>query len=462
MSFVNFKEPKLFVLGASHHSAPMALREKLYIDADKLTLLLPAVRERFQFSELVVLSTCNRFELMGVSEGHDAPSTIAMQCYWELQRASGNAQHLVEADLLASLYFHADQEAVAHVYRVASSLDSLVVGETQITGQFKDAVSLAQRAKTLGPTLGRLSQEALATAKKVRSQTAIGKRTVSISHAAIELARKVFGELSEHRFLIIGAGEMAQVAAKYIKSYEPKALYVANRTVERAQSLTHELGFGEAHGLDELHQLLLTADIVLSSTAAQGFMIDGALIRRVMRQRRGRPLILLDIALPRDIDPSCAEVEDVYVFDIDDLRQVVDANVEERQRAATDAQDLVDKAVNAFVAWQRTLAVKPVLAAYRSYLDGVMQRESHKTLSRELFKDLTPKQREAIDALLAAIAAGVSGDASRRIVRPPEGYYPEQLADALKTIFPLEAREIAPGEVGLDAPRASQSNGKPA
>ena len=462
MKALSLKEPKLFVLGASHHSAPMAMREKLYITPDKLSLLMPTVRERFQFSELVVLSTCNRFEMIGISDGRESTSNAAMQGYLELQRASGNAQQLVEDEVMASLYFHSNQEAVAHVYRVASSLDSLMVGETQITGQFKDAIELAQRVKTLGPNLRRLSQEALATAKKVRSQTAIGKRTVSISHAAIELAGKVFGDLSEHRFLVIGAGEMAQVAAKYIKSYEPKALYVANRTRERAHTLTRELGFGEAHGLDELSQLLVEADIVLSSTAASGIMVDAGLIRRVMKLRRGRPLILLDIALPRDIDPGCAEVEDVYVFDIDDLRQVVDTNIEERQRAATDAQDLIDRAVEAFVAWQRTLAVKPALAAFRSYLDGIIQRESQKTFSRDLFKDLSPKQREALDILLVAVAASISGDASRRVVRPPEGYYPEQLADALKTMFPLESLQNPAREAAQDAAPVAQTNGKPA
>ena len=462
MKALSLKEPKLFVLGASHHSAPMAMREKLYITPDKLSLLMPTVRERFQFSELVVLSTCNRFEMIGISDGRESTSNAAMQGYLELQRASGNAQQLVEDEVMASLYFHSNQEGVAHVYRVASSLDSLMVGETQITGQFKDAIELAQRVKTLGPNLRRLSQEALATAKKVRSQTAIGKRTVSISHAAIELAGKVFGDLSEHRFLVIGAGEMAQVAAKYIKSYEPKALYVANRTRERAHTLTRELGFGEAHGLDELSQLLVEADIVLSSTAASGIMVDAGLIRRVMKLRRGRPLILLDIALPRDIDPGCAEVEDVYVFDIDDLRQVVDTNIEERQRAATDAQDLIDRAVEAFVAWQRTLAVKPALAAFRSYLDGIIQRESQKTFSRDLFKDLSPKQREALDILLVAVAASISGDASRRVVRPPEGYYPEQLADALKTMFPLESLQNPAREAAQDAAPVAQTNGKPA
>lgn len=417
----------------------MELREKLYIEPDKLALLLPAMRERFCFAELVALSTCNRFELIGVAEARESPSTSAMQCYLELQKASGNAQRLVEDELISSVYFHVDQEAVAHVYRVAASLDSLVVGETQITGQFKDAVGLAQTAKTLGPTLGRLSQEALATAKKVRTQTAIGKKTVSISHAAIELAGKVFGKLSEHRFLVIGAGEMAQVAAKYIKSYDPKALYVANRTVERARSLTQELGFGEAHGLDELGRLLIETDIVLSSTAASGFIIDAAQVARAMKARRGRPIILLDIALPRDIDPGCTDIDDVYVFDIDDLQQVVDANIEERQRAAEEAQTLVDKSAAAFLAWHRTLAVKPMLAAFRGYLDTVIARESQKTFSRDIFKDLTEKQREALDTLLAAIAASVSGDASRRVVKPLEGFYPEQLADALKALFPIEA-----------------------
>lgn len=432
-------EARLFVLGASHHSAAMALREKLYIDADKLMLVLPSLREQFAFAELAVLSTCNRFELIAIADSRDSHFQNAVECYLELQKLSGNLQKFAREELMASLYFHADEEAVAHIYRVAASLDSLVIGETQITAQFKDAISLAQRAKTLGPVLTKLSQEALATAKKVRNQTAIGKKTVSISHAAIELASKVFGELGDHNFLVIGAGEMAQVAARYIKSYQPRALFVANRTVERAQAITTELGFGEAHSLDELARLLTQADIILSSTAATGYMIEKATVERAMKARRGRPMILLDIALPRDVDPVCAALEDVYVFDIDDLQQVVDANIEERQRAAHEATSLVNKAVESFIAWRRTLAIKPTLAAFRAYLDQTIARESHKTLSRELFKDLDSRQREALATMFNAIAASISADASRRVVNADAGHYPEQLADALKAIFALMA-----------------------
>jgi glutamyl-tRNA reductase len=316
-----------------------------------------------------------------------------------------------------------------------------VLGETQITGQFKDAIALAQASRTLGPILTRLSQEALATAKKVRNDTAIGKKHVSISHAAIQLAQKVFGELRDHKFLLVGSGEMSQVAAKYIMSYKPKSLFVANRTVENAKALVQDVGFGEAYELGELPNLLVQADVVISSTAAPGYVLDRAMVHRARGARRGRPLVLLDIAMPRDVDPDCVKIDDVYLFDIDDLQQVVGQNYEERRKAADEAQALIEKSVAQFQAWQRTLAVKPTLAAFRSYVDEMIQREAQKTLGKDLFKDLSPKHHESLKALFEAIAGKISADASRQVTNPPAGYFQEQLADALRTLFPDAAEK---------------------
>ena len=430
-------KPAFFLIGANHISAPMALRELLYIDEEPLAALMPQLKERYNLLELAVLSTCNRFELMGVAPPTSNLNALLYAAFLELHHQHGAVRSKVtDEEVQKSLYVYRDAEAVRHLYRVAASLDSLVLGETQITGQFKDAIALATKTATIGPILRRLSQEALATTKKIRTQTAIGKKTVSISHAAIELAGKVFGRLADHSFLLIGAGEMSRIAAKYILNYNPKNIFIVNRTIDRARALVNELGSGEAFGLEELPHLLTAADIVISSTAAPGLIIEQATIRRAQSARRGRPLILLDIAMPRDIDPECSNVDDVYLFDIDDLQQVAANNYEERRKAAEEAEILIKRGVDQFANWQKTSSVKPVLAGFRTYLDELTNKEANRTLNKELFRDLSPKQRDSLETMICAISSKIAADAARQITNPPDGYQAEELAESLVALFP--------------------------
>lgn len=436
-------KPLLFIIGASHLTASTQLRERLYLSEEQLSSLLPQVKEHFGFSELVALSTCNRFEMFGLVEDHSDYATQVYKAFLDLHRPphDHDANHYSEDEVRNSLYLYIGNVAIEHIFKVASSLDSLVLGETQITGQFKDAVSLATRSKTIGPTLNRLCQEALATAKKVRNQTDIGKKTVSISHAAIELAQKVYGHLGDHRFLIIGAGEMSQVAAKYVLSYKPKTLMIANRTLSKAQEITNEIGFGEAFQLDELPELLMRSDVVLSSTAAPGIIIDRAMVERAQGSRRGRPLVMLDIALPRDIDSDVGKLEDVYLFDIDDLKQVVGANLDERRKAASDAGILVEKSVLQFESWLRTLSVKPAIASFRFYLEDTIKKEVNKTLAKEIFKT-SPRHVESVEALAAAIIGKIAADAAKTLTTPPEGFIAEDLAESLEKFFPKPTQPL--------------------
>lgn len=427
-------KPLLFVLGASHRTAPTALREHLYLSEDQLSTMLPQVKEKFGFTEIAALSTCNRFELFGTLYDHGDGATKVYQAFLELQKREREHSHHSEDEIRNSLYLHLGQDAVSHLFKVASSLDSLVLGETQITGQFKDALALGQKFQTTGPLITRLGQEALSLAKKVRSQTDIGKKHVSISHAAVELAQKVFGRLSEHSFLIIGAGEMSQVAAKYIKTYQPKALAITNRTVSKAQQICTDLGFGEAYSLDELFELVVRSDIVLSSTAAPGYLLTRTMIERAQTARKGRPLVLLDIALPRDIDPDISEIEDVYLFDIDDLKQVVGANLEERRKAAEQAEEMVIRSVEQFDGWLKTLSIKPVLAQFRAYLDYTINRELDKSLSKDLFKT-SPKHADSLKALCQAVASKIGADVAKTIMSPPPDIRAETLAAALSILF---------------------------
>jgi glutamyl-tRNA reductase len=427
-------KPLLFVLGASHKTAPTALREHLYLSEDQLSALLPQVKEKFGLTELAALSTCNRFELFGTLHDHGDGATKIYQAFLELQRRDREHTHHAEEEIRSSLYLHLGQEAVSHLFKVAASLDSLVLGETQITGQFKDALALAQKFQTSGPLITRLGQEALSLAKKVRTQTDIGKKHVSISHAAVELAQKVFGRLSDHCFLIIGAGEMSQVAAKYIKSYNPKALYIANRTVAKAQQICHELGMGEAYSLDELLELIVRSDIVICSTAAPGYVLTRAMIERAQTSRKGRPLVLLDIALPRDIEPEISDLEDVYLFDIDDLKQVVGANLEERRKAAEQAEEMVTRSVAQFEGWLKNLSIKPIIGQFRTYLDQTITRELNRTLSKDLFKS-SPRHSESLQALCQAIGSKIAADAAKTLMAPPGEIAQETLAAALSVLF---------------------------
>lgn len=404
--------PRIFCVGANHRTAGIGEREAFYLSNEALMQVLPTIRERHELKELMVLSTCNRFELIGVTHGDDQQDPQdSIDAWIDLHAEAASTAKIDRAGLARVAYHLHDEDAVRHAFRVASSLDSMIPGETQITGQFKDALQVAQNAQTLGPLLGRLGQEALATAKKVRSQTNIGAKTVSISHAAVALAKRMFKDLSECRFLIIGAGEMARVAAEHAASYKPRSIIVANRTEARAYELIQHLGMGDAHGLVNLPHLLSHADVVIAATGSESYVVTSEMIHKAIKERDdGSSLFLVDIALPRNIDPGCAEFDDVYVFDLDDLKQVIDQNLSQRHEAALQAGVLIDQATSGFSEWLSTLSITPAIAKWRSHILATLNREASKTLGREVFAGVTDLQRVALDAMLQAATTKLTGD----------------------------------------------------
>ena len=281
------------------------------------------IAQQFNFDEILVISTCNRFELHVVSRRHDLEDSLLLKAYMRLQSLA-NKETRENSLFQQYTYSYKELSAIEHIFSVVASLDSLVIGETQITGQFKDAMKLSLKAGCLGPFIDRLGQEALNCAKKVRSQTKIGEKKVSISHAAIDLAKRVFRNLDEHNILMIGAGEMAQVAAFYVCKYNPQELVILNRSMKNAEILVDKLGCGRPTDFSRIEQELINADIVISSTAASAPVISYDLLKRVMHLRSGRSLFLVDIAIPRDIEPRCSELDDVYLFEIDDLQKALD------------------------------------------------------------------------------------------------------------------------------------------
>jgi glutamyl-tRNA reductase len=347
------------ILGINHKTAPVALREKVAFAEEQLRIALRALRQEAGIAEVVILSTCNRTEVYWSGAASGAELT-----QW-LERHHGDG-----LDLAPSLYVHQDQRAVEHAFSVASGLDSMVLGEAQILGQLKDAYRMAQEAGSTGPALNRLFQAAFSAAKRVRSETRIGENAVSIASAAVSLARRVYSDLSAHTALMVGAGDMNALAARHFLSAGVKRMVIANRTLGRAQALAAELK-AHAVSLEDLDRELAQADIVISCTASTVPLIAKSAVETAIRARRRRPIFMVDLAVPRDIDPAVADLEDVYLFSIDDLQQLIDENRQQRAVAADGARQLIDEEVARFLSQSRAHDAGPAILALRQQADGI-------------------------------------------------------------------------------------------
>ncbi len=307
------------ILGINHKTAPVALREKVAFSEDRLAAALRTLRQEIGVAEALILSTCNRTEVYW-----SGPASGAELSQW-LERHHGN-----NLDLAASLYVHQESRAIEHTFSVASGLDSMVLGEVQILGQLKDAYRIAQESGSTGPILNKLFQAAFSAAKRVRTETRIGANAVSLASATVSLARRVYEDLSAHNVLLVGAGDMNALTARHFMSAGVKRMVIANRTLERAQALAGELN-AHAVPLSDLGKELAEADIVISCTASPEPLIAKRAVEAAIRARRRRPIFMVDMAVPRDIDPNVAELEDVYLFSIDDLQQLINENIQQRE-----------------------------------------------------------------------------------------------------------------------------------
>jgi glutamyl-tRNA reductase len=382
----------IVVVGLSHRTAPIALREALAFERASLDRTLQSLRAKTGLDEVMILSTCNRVELYAREKGDDVAARLAGFL------AESHSVALPEIE--PSLYRLSGGDAVRHAFRVAASLESMVLGESQILGQVKEAYQVAEQAGTLGVVLGTLRNRTLGAAKRTRSETAIGRNAVSISHVAVELARKIFGDLKEKQVLLVGAGKMSEIAARNLVRDGARATVVGGRSMGRATALAEALG-GQAVPIETLPQELVRADIVISSTAAPCFIISRADVASACQARRHRPLFLIDIAVPRDIEPSVSELDGVFLYDIDDLKAVAEANLRERQREARDVEAIVEAEIHAFLDWQRSLDAVPLLVELRQRADGVRRAEIEKARGR--LGSLSPEQEQAIEALTTGI-----------------------------------------------------------
>jgi len=347
------------ILGINHKTAPIALREKVAFSEERLLAALRALRQETGVAEVVILSTCNRTELYWAGSASGAELS-----QW-LERHHGS-----NLDLASSLYVHQESRAVEHAFSVASGLDSMVLGEAQILGQLKDAYRVAQEAGSTGPSLNKLFQAAFSTAKRVRSETRIGENAVSLASATVSLARRVYSDLSAHTVLMVGAGDMIALTARHFMSAGVKRMVIVNRTLGRAQTLAAELQ-AHAAGLDGLDQELALADIVIACTASTLPLITKSATEAAIRARRRRPIFMMDLAVPRDIDPAVAELEDVYLFSIDDLQQLIDENRQQREVAAGGARRLIEQEVARFLTESRAQDAGPAIRALRQQADGI-------------------------------------------------------------------------------------------
>ncbi|HEY1958629.1 MAG TPA: glutamyl-tRNA reductase [Polyangiaceae bacterium] len=422
----------IVVVGLSHRTAPVEVRERFAGEAGAVEIMLGKLRGRAELDEVMFLSTCNRVEVVARPKGNaDADRARALKAVREVLAEHGAVS---EADLKPVLYEKEGEEAVRHVYRVTSSLDSMVLGEPQILGQVKDAYDAAVAAGTLRSFLARCVHRAFSVAKRVRSETALGAGTVSISSVAVELSKRVFGELNDRVVLLVGAGEMAEAAAKSLGK-GAREIRVCNRSFERAATLAQRFG-GAAAPLSALEAELATADVVVTSTASQTFVVTRPLVKRVMRARRGRALLFVDIAVPRNVEPDVHRIDNVYVFDIDDLEQQVATGQDARRAEATAAEKIVEQEVLQFLAWARGLDVQPAILALRAKTRGVLVAEVERTLQGRL-KHLTEGDRAALMQLVDSATNKLLHAPTTRLRRAAGDGDGQTLAATLQELFEL-------------------------
>ncbi len=362
----------LLAIGINHTSAPVALREQIAFAPERLSEALRELQGVNPVSEAAIISTCNRTELYCCLENLDDSAVIDwLSRYHALSRA----------ELEPFLYRHPDGSAVRHILRVASGLDSMVLGEPQILGQVKDAYRTASDAGTLGMLLSRLFQHTFSVAKQVRTDTEIGTSAVSVAFAAVSLARQIFGDLSQQTALLIGAGETIELVARHLHENAIGRLIVANRTAERAHQLAAQFG-GYAIALKEMPNHLPEADIVISSTASQLPILGKGAVERAIKQRKHRPIFMVDIAVPRDIEPEVAELNDIYLYTVDDLQEVIEENLHSRREAAKQAEEIIDVQTLQFMNWVRSLGAIATIRAYRDEADATRQEVLQAALQR--------------------------------------------------------------------------------
>jgi len=420
---------KVLVVGLNHKVADVDVREKLAFNGPKLEEGLLLFHKLPHVKEGIILSTCNRVELYAnVDDIEKAAEAIRvfLADYHNINRTA----------LDRSLYIHSDMDAVKHVFRVASSLDSMVIGEPQILGQLKDSFELALTKKTTGILLNKLMKKAISVAKRVRTETKIAENAVSISFAAVELAKKIFTDLSKKVFMLLGAGEMAELAARHLINNGVKDVLVANRTYERACDLAKEFNGRPVKFesfIDEMHR----ADIIICSTGASHYILSKNQMQKVMKERKQRQVFIIDISVPRNIDPEINELDNVYLYNVDDLQVIVDTNLFERKKEAEKAEQIIEEEIETFSKWLQSLDSVPTIIAIREKAEEIKKEELEKLMHK--IPNMGQKEREAIEYMATAIV--------NKLIHPPTAALKEDSDDrdilvaAIRKLYGMDGKK---------------------
>ena len=417
---------ELIVIGLNHRTAPIEILERLAFLDDRIETALHQAKSLPSLKENMILSTCNRVEMYAVARETE-------KAIFDLKHFLSQFHGLSLREFERSLYSFIGEEAARHIFRVASSLDSLVVGEPQISGQIKSAYEMAVETKTSGLILHRLLHRAFHVAKRVRTETKIGDSAVSVSSVAVELAEKIFGTLEKKTVLLIGAGEMCELAARHLVSGGVGKVLVTNRTYERATALAQEFK-GEAVPFEEMNQGLRRVDIVISATDSPQHLILHDQVVKAMKDRKQKPIFFIDIADPRDIEPRVGDVENVYLYNIYDLKKVADENIKDREKEAQKAETIVQDEVVKFVNWYHSLEVTPTIISLRRKFDEIRKKELEKTLA--LHPNLSEKEKQSLEALTSAIINKILHSPLTLLKQTNEEAMADYV-DAIRTLFRL-------------------------
>ncbi|MBI4319671.1 MAG: glutamyl-tRNA reductase [Chloroflexi bacterium] len=416
---------QIIVVGLNHRAAPVELRERLAFDNQQLGVALYTLSQ--QVAEGVILSTCNRTEIYSVTECADPGVDVTKQFLADFHGVPLR-------DFEDYLYCHSQADAVRHIFRVSSGIDSMILGEPQILGQVREAFEAAETGRSSGPVLSALFRHAINVGKLARTETDISRNAASVSYAAVELAKKIFGELRRCTVLVVGAGEMGKLTARTLVDNGASTVLVTNRTHRRAQELADRFQ-GRAIEFERIAEALAVSDIVISSTGSTEYVVSADAVRHALRQRKNKPIFFIDIAVPRDIDPQIDKLENAYLYNIDDLKAVREANLREREKEAKKVEAIIETEVGKFLAWYGTLDVVPTIAALCDRAENIRQAELAKALSK--LGDLSDRDRERVNALTQAIVNKILHLPITRLKSRSHDRDGHDYAHALRELFDL-------------------------
>jgi glutamyl-tRNA reductase len=425
-------EKQIIIVGLSYRTAPIDVREAVAFDSPSLKDAVCRLRAVASVHEAVIISTCNRVEVVATADDPRAAFTDIKMFF------AGHAAGQSPNGFGHHLYTYEGREAVRHLFRVAASLDSMVVGEPQILGQLKEYYNIARQAGAIGAVLHRLFHRSFSVAKRVRTETGIASRAVSVSSVAMDLAKRIFDRFDDKTAMLIGAGKMASLMALYLQRNGVQSLMVTNRTFERAVELA-----GKIHGspilFEDFPRYLKLADLVIGCTGSPDILIDAAMVEKVLKERKHQAMFFIDIGDRRNFEPDINEIDNAYLYNIDDLKAVADENLQERSNEADKAEAIVEEEVRAFIHWLDSLEQVPTIAALRHRLDAIRRREIEKSLTGSL-KDLTERQRQALDEMTAAMINKILHAPITRLKGNSDGIEDGFYVAALKKLFDLNEK----------------------